>query len=243
MSAAPELLRLAREAHADGRDLDARLLLAAGITALAGDRLRPIVVGGTAVDVYAATPTSRGLRPSRELSASQDVDLVTLGEFGPDATSLRRILQQSAEFVADQPAIPEASRRRWWLKGAPMLVEVLGGELFGSADRLVELEVEGAAVYLWAPEDCAWQYAQSSLATHHRESWERAVVIARTQSRQAWDWDYLTTRAGPGAPAELVEALRAGDSFDAMLERVDEADLLRRASRRKGRTGAGQIRP
>ena len=64
---------------------------------------------------------------------------------------------------------------------------------------------------------------QSSLATRHRESWERALVIARTQESQSWDWDYLATRVEPGAPIQLVEALRAGDSFDAMLERVSAA--------------------
>lgn len=225
MSAAAELFAKARQAHAEQRDLDARLLLAAGVTALAGKGVKPIVVGGTAVDFYAAKTTPQGLQASRDLRASQDVDLITLGEFGPDAPRLRKILSDSNEFSTDQEKFPEASRRRWWLKDAPLLVEVLGGELYGDDSRLVTLELDdaGAVVYLWAPEDTAWQYMQNSLATNHRGSWERALVICKVQADQAWDWDYLASRVEPGAPIQLVEALRAGDSFDAMRERVADA--------------------
>jgi hypothetical protein len=225
VSAGSELFVQARQASTEGRDLDARLLLAAGITALAGNAVRPVVVGGTAVDFYAAKTTPQSLQASKELRASQDVDIITLGEFGSDPQRLRRILADSKEFSSDQEAIPEASRRRWWLKGAPLLVEVLRGELYGDETRLVTLDLDGAGskVYLWGPEDTAWQYMQSGLATRHRESWERAVVIAKAQADQSWDWDYLATRVEPGAPIQLVEALRVGDSFDAMLERVQRA--------------------
>lgn len=220
MSAAADRLAQARQASQDGRDLDARLLLAAGITQLAEGQVKPIVVGGTAFDFYAAQTTPKGLQASRELRASQDADIITLAEHGPGPGRLRKILADSNDFYSDQRALPEASRRRWWLKGAPLLAEVLRGELYGDEDRLVTLDVAGGTVYLWSPEDTAWQYMQSSLATRHRESWERALVIARTQAQQSWDWDYLGSRVEPSAPIQLVEALRAGDSYDAMLERV-----------------------
>jgi hypothetical protein len=216
MSAAADLLAQARIASEEGRDLDARLLLAAGITELANGEMKPVIVGGTAVDFYAAKTTPQGLQASKELRASLDVDVITVAEFGPDAPRLRKILQESGEFTGGP------GQRGWWLKGAPLLVEVLGDELYGDEDRLVVLDIEGSPVYLWGPEDCAWQYMQSSLATRHRDSWERALVIARTQA-QLWDWDYLATRVEPLAPIQLVEALQAGDSYDAMLERVAAA--------------------
>lgn len=223
MSDARELLQLAREAHRNGRDLDARLALAAGVTQLSGDSVRPIVVGGTAVDFYAAHSTPTGLRPSKDLRPSLDLDVVTVGEFGPDAARLRRILAASPEFYSQQSAVPVDGRRKWWLKGAPLLLEVLGGQLFGDPHRVFELRVQGAPLYLWGPEDTAWQSMQSSLATRDRASWERAVAIAAAQAGPDWDWDYLSSRAEALAPRVLIDALRDGDDYDAMLERVASA--------------------
>jgi hypothetical protein len=221
VSNASSLFEAARQASRDGRDLDARLALAAGIALLAAPNLRPIVVGGTAVDFYAAQATPEGgLRLNRDLRASQDVDIITVSEFGSDPVRLRNILAASPEFYSEEGKIPVEQRRKWWLKGAPILVEILRGELYGDPGRVIELEVEGAPAYIWAPEDTAWQYAQTALATKDRACWERALVIAAVQSNQAWDWDYLQTRADDLAPVELVASLRAGDSYDEMLVRM-----------------------
>ncbi len=221
MSNASSLFEAARQANRDGRDLDARLALAAGIALLAAPNLRPIVVGGTAVDFYAAQATpDGGLRLNRNLRASQDVDIITVSEFGSDPVRLRNILAASPEFYSEENGIPVGQRRKWWLKGAPILVEILRGELYGDPTRLVELDVEGAPAYIWAPEDTAWQYMQTALATKDRVCWERALAIAAAQTSQAWDWEYLASRADDLAPVELVAALRDGDSYDDMMARV-----------------------
>lgn len=203
-----------------GRDLDARLALAAGLAELGRTAgIRPVVVGGTAVDFYAASTTARGeLLPSRRLQASQDVDIITVAGAGSDAAGLRKLLAASPEFYADTPAIPVAGRRKWWLRDAPMLVEVLGDELYGDPERVVTLEIDGSEAYLWAPEDTVWQYAQLALSERSRTSWERARAIAAAQA--LLDWDYLRTRADTLAPVGIVEALRDEDSFDAMMERM-----------------------
>ena len=220
MSDASSLFTKARQASAAGRDLDARLALAAGITQLAGlVGVKPIVVGGTAVDFYAASATPRGLEPNKTLRASQDVDVITVTSFGADPAALRQALAKNPDFTSEETAIPVASRRKWWLKGAPLLVEILGGELYGDPERVVELDVAGGQVFLWAPEDTAWQYMQVALSERSRTSWERAVAIAAAQANEAWQWDYLRSRADALAPVALVEALQAGDSFDEMQER------------------------
>lgn len=221
MSDASRLFEAARQANREGRDLDGRLALAAGIGVLAGPDLRPIVVGGTAVDFYAAQATpSGGLQMNRDLRASQDVDLITVSEFGSDPARLRKVLATSPDFYSEETKIPVGQRRKWWLKEAPMLVEVLKGELYGDPGRVVELDVEGAPAYIWAPEDTAWQYMQTALATKDRVCWERASAIAAAQTPQAWDWDYLASRADELAPVDLVAALRDGDSYDDMLARM-----------------------
>lgn len=220
MSGASSLFEKAREASRTGRDLDARLALAAGISVLAGPDLRPIVVGGTAVDFYAAKATPTGLQPSRDLRASQDVDIITLGEFGAEPERLRRLLAASPDFYSEENAIPPARRRQWWLHGAPLLVEILRGELYGDPTRVLEIEVEDASAYLWSPEDTAWQYMQNALATKDRTSWERAVAIAAAQVPLDWDWEYLASRTDSLAPVGLVQALRDADTYDEMLIRL-----------------------
>jgi hypothetical protein len=220
LSGAAELAAAARRWWVAGRTLEARLALAASLAALAApQKIRPVVVGGTAVDFYAALSTPSGLEPSRSLRASRDVDVITVGEFG-DAGRLRLLLEASPEFEADEPRIPAAQCRKWWLRGAPLLVEVMSGDLYGDPQRVVTVEFEGGEAYLWAPEDTAWQYAQSAQATRHQPSWERALAIARAQDL---DWDYLRTRPDALAPAALVDALEAGDGYDAMLERLGAA--------------------
>jgi len=222
-SDAASLFALARDMSAAGRSLEARLALAAGLAALAKPLgTVPIVVGGTAVDFHAAASTPKGLEPNAGLQASQDVDVITLGQFGPDAASLRTALESSGEFRAQTPAIPVEGRRQWWLRDTRLLVEVLGGELYGDPERVVTIEVEGHEAVMWGPEDTAWHYAQAALATRDRTSWERARVIAAIHSRgEDWDWDYLRTRPDELAPTELVDALEAGDSYEQMLERVE----------------------
>jgi hypothetical protein len=218
-SDASSLFAAARAQSAAGRDLEARLALAAGLHALADPGLVPVVVGGTAVDFYAARTTPSGLEPSRILHASQDVDIIVLGAY-TGAGRLRALLDSSGEFERNTHGIPVEQTRQWWFKGAPMLVEVLSGDLAGDPERVVLVDVEGGEAVLWGPEDTVWHYAQSALATTSASEWERAVILRHVQDL---DWDYMRTLPDALAPATLVDALQAEETFDEMLWRVHEA--------------------
>lgn len=228
-SDASRLFQLARDLLAEQRDLEARLALGAGLTALSqGTGITPVIVGGTAVDFYAAKTTPSGLTPSRELSASQDVDVIVVGVYA-GASRLRQLLSKAPDFYRDNEKIPIQGTRKWWLKGAPMLVEVLGGELAGDPERVVRIEIGDGEATLWGPEDTIWHYAQASLALKDRYQWERARVLSKAQ--ETLDWPYMEGLVSPIEPHALFEALGAADSFEQMLERVDAAKPSSRTTR------------
>ncbi len=214
MSGAASLFAKAKEAFAANQDLDARLLVAAGLTAL-GEPLgiKPVVVGGTAVDFYAASTTPRGLERSTAIAGSQDLDVVAVGLYG-DAATFRRAL--AVNGFTRVGAIPVDACRGWLLAGAGILVEVLGGDLAGSEDRVVAIEVDDGVAYLWGPEDTVWQYAENAWSMRERPAWERARVISATQEL---DWDYLEEIvAREGKPLAIIACLRRGSSYEELQE-------------------------
>ncbi len=213
-------MAVARRQSAADRKLDARLALAAALAALGRSvGTLAVVVGGTAVDFYAAQATPLGLEPSPRLRASDDVDIIAVGSFG-DAKLLRLALAASADFYPRiaPDKLPVEDQRTWWVKGAPLAVDIIRGELYGDPERITRVAVAGGEAYIWGAEDTAWQYMQASLALRDRTCWERARAIAAAQ--EPLDWDYLRTRADALAPVGLVAALLEEDSYDEMLERM-----------------------
>lgn len=213
---AERLLARAKESHLAGIGLDARLLLAAAVQAVVeARRLRVVLVGGTAVDFWAAEATQQGPRPHPGLRGSMDVDLVPLGTWD-DAREARRALHASGLFRPASPGIPVESCRRWLAPEVPIGVEIIGDPLAGDPDRVVELEVDGATAWLWSPEDTAWQYAEHAWSQRSRDDWTRALAIA---AAQPLDLDYLDRLAQAAGLAFVTAALRAESRYDDLLER------------------------
>lgn len=202
MSAFDDLARAAWQASRNGRDLDARLLLGAAITALAPEGARPIIVGGTAVDFWAADTTGGSLEPSKLIRASQDIDIVVLGYFGDDGR-LRRALHESKMFRRTSDKLPVEDCRGWIGTKYPVLVEVIDDELAGDPERVATVEIGAGVAYLWGKEDTLWQYAENSMRDRH--DWARALAI---RGAQELDWDYIAELATRDRMPFLVQALQ-----------------------------------
>lgn len=204
MSAFDELAREAWQASRNGRDLDARLLLGAAVTALAPEGTRPVIVGGTAADFWAADTTGGSLKPSKLIRASQDIDIVVLGYFG-DAGRLRRALHGSNMFRRTTNKIPVEDCRGWIGTTYPVLVEVIDDELAGDPDRVATVEIGAGVAYLWGKEDTLWQYAENTISMRDRHDWSRALAI---RGAQELDWGYIAEMATRDRMQFLVQALQ-----------------------------------
>lgn len=199
-----------------GRDLDARLLLAAAVTTLAPPGVRPVVVDGTAVDFWAADTTGGNLTPSRLIRASQDIDIV-VGGYAGDGAKLRRAMHESGSFQRTTAGIAVESCRGWIGTTLPVLVEIIDDDLAGDPDRVATIEIDGGTLYLWGIEDTAWQYAENAWSMTSREDWTRALAIREAQEL---DWDYMATLPTALAPRSLVQALRERWGYEELQERV-----------------------
>lgn len=214
MSGFAELADAAWQASKAGRDLDARLLLGAAVTTLAPKGARPVIVGGTAVDFWAADTTGGSLEPSRLIRASQDVDIVVAGFYG-DAKKLRLAMLASGNFKPASDGIAPESCRAWIGTSMPIMVEIIGDELAGDPDRVATVDIGDGTVYLWGIEDTLWQYAENTVSQRDRNDWARALAIAGAQEP---DWDYIKSLAEASQMEFLVEALQGQWSYDEVLD-------------------------
>lgn len=214
MSAFDELAAAAWQASKAGRDLEVRLLLGAAVTTLAPNGSRPVIVGGTAVDFWAADTTGGTLEPSKLIRASQDIDIVVAGFYG-DAKKLRKALLDSGYFTPASDGISAESCRAWIGSTMPVMVEVIGDELAGDPDRVATVEIGDGTVYLWGVEDTLWQYAENTVSQRDRNDWARALAIAGAQDP---DWDYIQELATTDRMEFLVPALQQEWAYEAVLE-------------------------
>jgi len=146
--------------------------------------IRPIVVGGAAVEYYSAGGYATG-----------DVDLVS-----PGGRKIDRILR-SWGF--------EKEGRHWFSEDLGMALEIPAQELAGDYDRLTVVDLEGLQVYLVGIEDliidrlCAlvhWKSADDG-------NWARELAVLH---RDQIDWKYLFGRAKEEKVAEAALKLKSG---------------------------------
>lgn len=209
----------ARAALEDRRDLDAKLFLAAAITLVGREEgLTPVVTGGTSVDFYAAEAVESGARLPLQWTASQDVDIVTLGtgSYGK-AKRLRRALYEAGFQPAGDDTSPEAIERERGFKhpDIPIPVEVIAEAFEGDPDKTVELAVDGFTVILRGPEDTLFEHLEWAVDTDDQRSWTRALAIGKAQADEL-DEDYLRALAEERGD-EYVDALQrclAGEALE-----------------------------
>lgn len=212
MSAFAELAGQAWQATKDGRELEARLLLGAAVTALAPDGVKPVIVGGTAVDFWAADTTGGSLSPSKLIRASKDIDIVVGGFYGDDKR-LRRALQASGLFEPARGDIDPELRRTWYGTTVPVQVEIIGQDLVGDPGRVATVEIGDGVAYLWGVEDTLWQYAENTISQRDRNDWARALAI---RGAQDLDWAYLKERAAEDGMGFLIKAIDERWDYDAV---------------------------
>lgn len=199
----------ARAALDEGRNLDAKLFLAAAITLVARDHgITPVVTGGTCVDFYAAETVESGPRLPLQWKASQDIDLVTLGtnSYG-NAKRLRRAIHEAGFEPSGGETTEEAigQERSWKYPEIPIPVEVIAEAFAGDPNRTVELEVNGFTLVLRSPEDTLFEHLDWAVDTGDQRSWTRALAIADAQADEL-DRAYLRAMADDRGEA-YVEAL------------------------------------
>ncbi len=209
----------ARAALDDRRDLDAKLLLAGGVTLVAREEgLTPVVTGGTCVDFYAAETVESGARLPLRWKASLDIDLVTLGTSSyKNAKRLRRALHDVGFLPSGGETTEEAidRERGWKHPEVPIPVEVIAEAFAGDPTRTVELDVDGLTVVLRSPEDTLFEHIDWAVDTGDQRSWTRALAIAKAQADEL-DERYLRALAEDRGEdhVEALEQCLAGRALD-----------------------------
>lgn len=199
-----------------GAELEARLTLASLVTALLAEvDQRPVVVGGTAVDLYVSggLGTSESYPPGwRE---SLDIDTIVLHAEGVGSASKARERLEDAGFEAS------LTGGSFLVDDLPYPIDVVGEELPTdySRDHLQPVRYDAwdrfdlPWVWLVGPEDLLSDYMESGVDTRHQRDWTRALAIAAAMEDQL-DLGYLFTKAHwrrDGSYVEPLERLLAGE--------------------------------
>lgn len=207
----------AREAAEAGRSLEARLLLAAGITEAAREGgITPVVSGGTSVDLHAAETLEGGADWPRGWSPSEDLDLLNLA---PDslggAITIRRLLDDLGFEPAggrDSP-LGTDNERGWIPPDVPIAVEVIGGDFEGSHDHLVTVEIDDHEAVVRGPEDTLLEHLDWADHTGDQRSWTRALAVAAAQEERL-DLGYLEEQVGERGLEDALERCLAGEPME-----------------------------
>lgn len=204
----------AKKAVLDGRDLDAKLLLAAGVTELASSiDVRPIVTGGTTVDFYAASTVDSTRTAPPGWKPSIDIDVIMLASDSIGAATRLRELLYEKDF---KPATTRKDRvsiqaeRGWKHPDVPIPVEIMGKPYEGDAKRIVQLDVDGMPVFLRGPEDTLWEHVEWGAHVKDQRSWTRALAIASAQ-RESLDLAYLRQLARERGFVDALEKCLRGE--------------------------------
>lgn len=197
-------------------ELEARLTLASLVTALLAEvDQRPVVVGGTAVDLYVSggLGTSESYPPGWRQSL--DIDTIVLHADGIGSVSKARERLEDAGFEASPTG------GTFLVDDVPYPIDVVGDELPTdySRDHLQPVRYDAwdrfdlPRVWLVGPEDLLFDYMESGVDTRHQRDWARALAIASTMEDQL-DLGYLFTKAHwrrEGAYVEPLERLLVGE--------------------------------
>lgn len=175
-----ELAKLLNKLKRIERPLERKLFFAAVLTeALREEGVRPIVVGGTAVEFYTLGGYS-----------TLDLDLVC-----EKKESVERLLQK-LEF--------KKYGRHWYREDLDLAVEVPSAILTGSEERLTKVEINGLTAYVIGVEDIIADRLNAYVHWRSEEDgrWARRVMALH---RDKIDWAYLEER---GKKDKIYEALK-----------------------------------
>lgn len=165
--------------RAIGRPFERRLYLAALLTSALEPRgIRPIVVGGNALEFYTLGGYATG-----------DLDLVV------SAVEPVDLLLRSWGF--------ERLGRHWYSESLDLAVEIPGDSLAGDLARLTVVEVEGLVAYVIGIEDLVIDRLSAYVHWRSEEDGRWAQELL-TLHGSTVDWDYLAVR---GREARVLEAL------------------------------------
>lgn len=207
----------AREAAEAGRSLDARLLLAAGITEAGREEgITPVVSEGTSVDLHAAETLEGGPDWPRGWTPSEDLDLLNLERDSlTSAKAIRRLLDDLGFEPAggrDSP-LGVDNERGWIPPDVPIAVEVIGGEFEGSHDHLVTVEISDHEAVVRGPEDTLLEHLDWADHTGDQRSWTRALAVASAQ-RERLDEEYLWERAEERSLEDALDRCLEGEPLE-----------------------------
>lgn len=197
-------LRKARRAFDEGDLHSARAFAAADVCRIGREAgTEPVLVGGMCVDLWTGSTLASG-RPEVRPELTQDVGMVSAGQFRPRDTAKLRVALEAAGYTKRDNVATE-NCRDWSPPGLPFLVQVLTGDPW-PGDATAVVEIEGEEIRLWDPETTFWQYAENAWSQgFNREDWIRARALAAAQPDM--DWDRLKRQAED--LGWLVDAARA----------------------------------
>ena len=150
---------------------------------VAKEGIRPVIVGGQAVEFY----TAGGY-------ATRDIDLVAR-----DTIGIGRVLERWGFRKAG---------RYWTREDLGLAVEVPGSVLAGDEGRVTEVEIKGLKVYLIGIEDIIIDRLNAFVHWNSRDDGDWAREMAHL-NRADIDWEYLEKRAEAEGVLEPARLLRA----------------------------------
>lgn len=197
----------------DGGDLHSgRAFVAADVCRIGREAgTEPVLVGGMCVDLWTGS-TLASAPPEIRPRLTQDIDLVSAGQFRPsDTAKLRRALESAGYGKRLNLAAEDC--RDWSPPGLPFLVQIMTGDPW-PGDGTAVVEIDGEELRLWDPETTFWQYAENAWSqAFNREDWIRARALAAAQPDM--DWERLRRQAGD--LAWLVDAARAQKPLEELI--------------------------
>ncbi len=162
--------------------LERRLRFAAWLTAaLAPYGVRPVVVGGHALEFYTLGDYATG-----------DIDMVCT-----DLTAVKRVLER-AGFRREG--------RHWYREDLDIAVEFPGSTLLGSSSRVEAVAIDDGVVYIIGKEDLLIDRLNACVHWRSQEDcrWARRLLLLYGPEL---DWPYLRTRAHEEGTLKELEAL------------------------------------
>lgn len=167
--------------------LDRRMMALAVITEACADiGIRPILVGGAAVELY----TLGGY-------ATADIDVVMPSVPKVDDLMSRLGFQKEGRF--------------WVRKDLQLFIEAPSDTLAGDYDRVIEVDINGKPVYVIGVEDLIIDRLNAYVHWRSEEDgrWARRLLSTQTQSL---DLEYLKARASQEGTTEALSAMLSEES-------------------------------
>lgn len=178
-----ELDKLLAKAKEIGSPLERKIFFTAVLTeALKEEEIKPIIVGGTAVEFYTLGGYS-----------TLDLDLVYKRR-----ESLEKLLQK-LEF--------KRYGRHWYKEDLDLAVEIPGSTLTGSENRLTRIEMEGIAAYMIGIEDTVADRLNAYVHWKSEDDgrWAKRMMLLH---RNKIDWPYLEDRSRRDKTYEAFKRLK-----------------------------------